>query len=323
MWVLKRAWKGHLDRVLRERFEVEVEQQSQHGSVAIRMRDGTRLGALNRDSRRVLEKMVQAGVPGADLHDGGRRGPVKLGVMDDRIYEVAAGGRGHSGWDAGVFVELFPEQAKYVGRYEKRVLTLKRAGYLTDDGRITPHFRVHYGLRRGDHAPELQRLRIDLAREAEITSEARQAPLRVPTLVEAAERDERVRRRVQRLGYSREEVERVDHQWSTRRPTRVFCRHDGSPLTLRQLLTTLRSACRRAGLRQFRWHDMRHFFGSQLAMAGVPLRQIQVWLGHSSIVTTSGTSTWHPEAAGSSSERSTPPPAVQTRCKRIERLNTK
>jgi hypothetical protein len=27
-------------------------------------------------------------------------------------------------------------------------------------------------------------------------------------------------------------------------------------------------------------------FGSQLAMAGVPLRQVQVWLGHSSIVTT-------------------------------------
>jgi integrase len=59
----------------------------------------------------------------------------------------------------------------------------------------------------------------------------------------------------------------------------VFCRDDGSPLTLRQLLTTLRLACRRAGLRQLRWHDMRHSFGSQLAMAGVPLRQVQVWLG--------------------------------------------
>jgi hypothetical protein len=47
----------------------------------------------------------------------------------------------------------------------------------------------------------------------------------------------------------------------------VFCRDDGSPLTLRQLLTTLRLACRRAGLRRLRWHDMRHSFGSQLAMA--------------------------------------------------------
>jgi site-specific recombinase XerC len=31
---------------------------------------------------------------------------------------------------------------------------------------------------------------------------------------------------------------------------------------------------------------MRHSFGSKLAFAGVPLRQVQVWLGHSSIVTT-------------------------------------
>ncbi len=32
--------------------------------------------------------------------------------------------------------------------------------------------------------------------------------------------------------------------------------------------------------------DNRHSFGSQLSIAGVPLRQVQVWLGHSSIVTT-------------------------------------
>jgi hypothetical protein len=31
---------------------------------------------------------------------------------------------------------------------------------------------------------------------------------------------------------------------------------------------------------------MRHSFGSQLAMAGVPLRQVQSWFGHSSILTT-------------------------------------
>ncbi len=66
----------------------------------------------------------------------------------------------------------------------------------------------------------------------------------------------------------------------------VFCRPDGRPLTLRQLFATLRAACKAAGLRRVRWHDLRHSFGSQLAMAGVPLRQVQVWLGHSSIVTT-------------------------------------
>jgi integrase len=66
----------------------------------------------------------------------------------------------------------------------------------------------------------------------------------------------------------------------------VFCRVDGVPLTLRQLRATLTSACKAAGLRRVRWHDIRHSFGSQLSIAGVPLRQVQVWLGHSSIVTT-------------------------------------
>jgi hypothetical protein len=43
-----RPSRGPLDGVLKERFEVEVEQPSRHGSVAIWLRDGTRLGALNR-----------------------------------------------------------------------------------------------------------------------------------------------------------------------------------------------------------------------------------------------------------------------------------
>jgi integrase len=30
-------------------------------------------------------------------------------------------------------------------------------------------------------------------------------------------------------------------------------------------------------------HDLRHSFASQLASAGVPLNQIQQWLGHSTI----------------------------------------
>lgn len=63
----------------------------------------------------------------------------------------------------------------------------------------------------------------------------------------------------------------------------VFCRPDGKPLTLWQLHTGLETACRRAGLRQMRWHDLRHSFASQLATNGVPLRRIQEWLGHSTI----------------------------------------
>jgi site-specific recombinase XerD len=63
----------------------------------------------------------------------------------------------------------------------------------------------------------------------------------------------------------------------------VFWRADGKPFTLWQLHERLWSVCRRAGLREIRWHDLRLTFASQLASAGVPLRQVQDWLGHSTI----------------------------------------
>jgi hypothetical protein len=66
----------------------------------------------------------------------------------------------------------------------------------------------------------------------------------------------------------------------------VFCRPDGEPLTLRQLFATSRVGVQGGGTSRVRWHDLRHSLESQLAMAGVPLRWVQVWFGHSSIVTT-------------------------------------
>ena len=66
----------------------------------------------------------------------------------------------------------------------------------------------------------------------------------------------------------------------------VFCRVDGKPFSLWQLHERLWGACRRAGLREIRWHDLRHSFASQLVSAGVPLRQVQDWLGHSTITMT-------------------------------------
>jgi len=66
----------------------------------------------------------------------------------------------------------------------------------------------------------------------------------------------------------------------------VFCNRDGSPLTLWQLHERIEGACRRAGLRRIRWHDTRHSFASQLVSAGVPLRQVQEYLGHTTIAMT-------------------------------------
>jgi integrase len=63
----------------------------------------------------------------------------------------------------------------------------------------------------------------------------------------------------------------------------VFCNPDGSALTLWQLHDRFQYVSRRAGLRQIRWHDLRHTFASQLVAAGVPLLQVQAWLGHATI----------------------------------------
>lgn len=42
-------------------------------------------------------------------------------------------------------------------------------------------------------------------------------------------------------------------------------------------------ACRLAGLRKVGWHTLRHTFASQLVMAGVSIRAVQLMLGHSSV----------------------------------------
>lgn len=50
--------------------------------------------------------------------------------------------------------------------------------------------------------------------------------------------------------------------------------------------TGWREAIRRAGIKNFRWHDLRHTFGSRLAQAGVPILTIKELMGHSQITVT-------------------------------------
>ncbi len=67
----------------------------------------------------------------------------------------------------------------------------------------------------------------------------------------------------------------------------VFCQEDGKPLTPGQMKWPLLRALKRAGISrdagQIGWHDLRHTYGSHLAMKGVPLKAIQELMGHATI----------------------------------------
>jgi integrase len=66
----------------------------------------------------------------------------------------------------------------------------------------------------------------------------------------------------------------------------VFAGPKGKPLALHDLHRTMRRAARRAGLRLIRWHDLRHSYASILTASGCPIRQVQTWLGHSTLAMT-------------------------------------
>ena len=61
----------------------------------------------------------------------------------------------------------------------------------------------------------------------------------------------------------------------------VFCHpRTGSPYDASKLRKRFKAALRRAGVREIRFHDLRHTFGTSMASAGAPLRAVQEWLGH-------------------------------------------
>jgi integrase len=47
-----------------------------------------------------------------------------------------------------------------------------------------------------------------------------------------------------------------------------------------------KAICQELGIKDFRFHDLRHTFASQLVMAGVSIFKVSKWLGHSTVMTT-------------------------------------
>jgi integrase len=60
----------------------------------------------------------------------------------------------------------------------------------------------------------------------------------------------------------------------------------GHPYDTSKMRKRFEAAVRRAGVRDVRFHDLRHTFGTRMAAAGVPLRTLQEWMGHRDYKTT-------------------------------------
>jgi integrase len=60
----------------------------------------------------------------------------------------------------------------------------------------------------------------------------------------------------------------------------------GSALDRHEVSRRFKLALKRAGVREVRFHDLRHTFGTRMAAAGVPMRTLQEWMGHADIKTT-------------------------------------
>jgi integrase len=62
--------------------------------------------------------------------------------------------------------------------------------------------------------------------------------------------------------------------------------YTGKPIDRSRLLKRFKAALQRAGVREVRFHDLRHTFGTRMAAQGVPMRALQEMMGHRDFKTT-------------------------------------
>jgi integrase len=80
----------------------------------------------------------------------------------------------------------------------------------------------------------------------------------------------------------RELLEQHKQAWRPNPLNLVFANEAGNPIDARNLVSRVyKPAVKRAGLREIRFHDLRHTFVTYCAAAGVPLAKVADWVGHS------------------------------------------
>jgi len=86
------------------------------------------------------------------------------------------------------------------------------------------------------------------------------------------------------LNFSPELEELLAEMWKNRPPDSSYLfpspRRGDQDIPARTLRESLRKVRSRAGLPDFGFHDLRHFFASQCVMAGIDFKTIASWLGH-------------------------------------------
>jgi hypothetical protein len=228
--LLKESWKESLDAELKSRLGLTITQGAAYAKPALTLSDGTYVPALNRESRRILDKHLCFRMSTATPSGAVTSKNFRWTHFDPTIYELAAGkGRG---WSVDAFVRHFPNLVPRLKTYEARVDTLKRIGYLSQGGRVTEAFTLHYCAHRGDH-PELQKIRADLHKLTQAEKKANGTPGgggappapappgrddETVALWLGLHRHQRLVQRLERLGISPEQFKRFHEEARQMRP---------------------------------------------------------------------------------------------------------
>ena len=143
---------------------------------------------------------------------------------------------------------------------------------------------IHTGMRRG----EILSLEWDQIRNGQIylTETKTKEPRQIPVNDDLAELFKEIRRE---QGLSGEYVFTYasgEHHLKSKEPLKKRKGLRPVPEAIGDVKVSFTSACRRAGIEDFRFHDLRHTFSSHFVMRGGSLKELQELLGHKTITMT-------------------------------------